>query len=111
MLKQRLLRPTSNVVWQVTFLRYIRQWGKKIIFILNKSDVLTTYSEVHSLPLSVDSLFMGIPYLENMHHHNFQTVVYCVIIMLQLYLVVYNVIILEYMYDFNATILLCNSIM
>ncbi|KAG0591753.1 hypothetical protein KC19_1G199300 [Ceratodon purpureus] len=34
---------------EVTFLRYIRQWGKKVVFILNKSDVLSTYSEVEEV--------------------------------------------------------------
>lgn len=34
---------------EVIFLRYIRQWGKKVVFILNKSDVLSTYSEVEEV--------------------------------------------------------------
>nr|XP_024371207.1 probable transmembrane GTPase FZO-like, chloroplastic isoform X2 [Physcomitrium patens] len=34
---------------EVTFLRYIKQWGKKIVFILNKSDVLPTYNEVEEV--------------------------------------------------------------
>jgi hypothetical protein len=41
------------MVGQVTFLRYIRQWGKKVVFILNKSDVLSTYSEVCHLQLVI----------------------------------------------------------
>ncbi|KAG6542178.1 hypothetical protein Mapa_016410 [Marchantia paleacea] len=34
---------------EVTFLRYIRQWGKKIIFILNKSDVLSDRKELEEV--------------------------------------------------------------
>ncbi|KAL2649181.1 hypothetical protein R1flu_017309 [Riccia fluitans] len=34
---------------EVTFLRYIRQWGKKIIFILNKSDVLPDRDELEEV--------------------------------------------------------------
>uniref|UniRef100_A0A7I4EYZ8 G domain-containing protein n=1 Tax=Physcomitrium patens TaxID=3218 RepID=A0A7I4EYZ8_PHYPA len=34
---------------EVTFLRYIRQWGKKVVFILNKTDALATYSEVEEV--------------------------------------------------------------
>lgn len=31
---------------QVSFLRYIRQWGKKVVFILNKTDVFENLDEV-----------------------------------------------------------------
>ncbi|KAL3690587.1 hypothetical protein R1sor_016896 [Riccia sorocarpa] len=34
---------------EVTFLRYIRQWGKKIVFILNKSDVLPDLAELEEV--------------------------------------------------------------
>lgn len=31
---------------QVKFLRYIKQWGKKVVFVLNKVDILSTPEEV-----------------------------------------------------------------
>ena len=31
---------------EVRFLRYIRRWGKKVIFLLNKVDILASGSEV-----------------------------------------------------------------
>ncbi|CAM6129007.1 unnamed protein product [Calypogeia fissa] len=34
---------------EVTFLHYIRQWGKKIIFILNKADVLSQRSDLEEV--------------------------------------------------------------
>jgi hypothetical protein len=31
---------------QVSFLRYIRQWGKKVVFVLNKADLFESEVEV-----------------------------------------------------------------
>jgi hypothetical protein len=33
-------------LWQVSFLRYIRQWGKKVVFVLNKADLFESEVEV-----------------------------------------------------------------
>lgn len=34
---------------ETTFLRYIRQWGKKVVFIVNKVDILDTNEEVQEV--------------------------------------------------------------
>lgn len=31
---------------EVRFLRYIRQWGKKVVFLVNKTDILSGAGEV-----------------------------------------------------------------
>jgi hypothetical protein len=41
-----------DLVLKVRFLRYIRQWGKKIIFILNKCDILSNSRQVKISNLS-----------------------------------------------------------
>jgi len=34
---------------QVRFLEYIRQWRKKVVFVINKADLLTSPSEVEQV--------------------------------------------------------------
>eukprot|EP00891_Asterochloris_glomerata_P004560 jgi/Astpho2/4560/Aster-00142 len=34
---------------EVKFLRYIRQWGKKVVFVVNKVDILSNESELHEV--------------------------------------------------------------
>lgn len=41
---RQLLSPS-----QVTFLRYIRQWGKKVVFVVNKVDQLGGEQEVQQV--------------------------------------------------------------
>jgi hypothetical protein len=48
---------------QVKFLRYIKQWGKKVIFVLNKVDILNTQDEVSQVSSFVSEkarLLLGI---------------------------------------------------
>lgn len=35
---------------EVRFLKYIRQWGKKVVFLVNKVDILSGGSEVTAQP-------------------------------------------------------------
>lgn len=37
----------TGTVFQVAFLRYSQQWKKKVVFILNKSDIYQNTREVH----------------------------------------------------------------
>lgn len=36
-------------VWQVSFLEYIRQWRKKVVFVINKADMLASGREVEQV--------------------------------------------------------------
>ena len=38
---------------EVRFLRYIREWGKKVVFVLNKVDILASDSEVDEARLTL----------------------------------------------------------
>jgi hypothetical protein len=35
--------------WQVRFLEYIRQWRKKVVFVINKADMLSSVDEVEQV--------------------------------------------------------------
>lgn len=37
---------------EVRFLKYIRQWGKKVVFLVNKVDILSDSQEVSPSPIS-----------------------------------------------------------
>ena len=55
---------------EVRFLKYIRQWGKKVVFLVNKVDILSSSNEVNAnlccLPLHVTWHMM----LPDAFHHS-----------------------------------------